>query len=135
MHYYNALTYSYHHRIEGKNANSLGYALQTYLEFEEQFTRTRRHVEDYVKQIDMSTVLQLVQDISNRIIDFERKGMTSNSAKTSTWVALRNQTHSFQPKAILSRTWCNSVRKIMMKTLVILKIIQENVSLEKHPIQ
>jgi hypothetical protein len=107
MHYYNALPSSYHHRLEEKNANSLGSALQTCLEFEEQLTRTCLHVEDYVKQTDMSTVLQLVQDMSNIMIYFERKGVTSTSAETSTQAALRNQTHSFQPKAILSRTWCN----------------------------
>jgi hypothetical protein len=66
MHYYNALPSSYRHRLEEKNANSLGSALQTCLEFEEKLTRTRLLVEDYVKQTDMSTVLQLVQDMRNK---------------------------------------------------------------------
>jgi hypothetical protein len=69
------------------------------------------------------------------MIDFERKGVTSTSVETSTQVALRNQTHSFQPKAILSRTWCNFVRRIMMRTLVRLRRMQENTSLEKYLIQ
>jgi hypothetical protein len=67
------------------------------------------HVEDFVKQNDMSIVLQLVQDMSNQMISFERKGVTSTStpAETSTQASFRNQTNNFQPKAILSRTWCN----------------------------
>jgi len=32
--------------------------------------------------------------------------VTFTSVGTSTQVSLRNQIHSFQPKAILSRTWC-----------------------------
>jgi hypothetical protein len=107
MHYYNALPSSYHHRLEEKNANSLGSTLQTCLEFEEQLTRTGLPVEDYIKQTDMSIVLQLVQDMSNRMISFERKGVASTSAETSTQATLRNQPQSFQPKEILSRAWCN----------------------------
>jgi hypothetical protein len=35
MHYYNTLPSTYHHRLEENNANSLGSALQTCLEFQE----------------------------------------------------------------------------------------------------
>jgi hypothetical protein len=71
--------------------------------------RTRLHVEDFVKQNDTSTVLQMVHDISNQMIAFERKRVTSTSVatETSTWADFRNQTNSFQSKAILPRIWCN----------------------------
>jgi hypothetical protein len=41
------------------------------------------------------------------MISFERKGVDSSSAKSSTQVALRNQTKKFQPRVILSRSRCN----------------------------
>jgi hypothetical protein len=41
------------------------------------------------------------------MIAFERKGVASTSAETSTQVVLRNQPQNFQPKTILSRAWCN----------------------------
>jgi hypothetical protein len=75
--------------------------------------RTGLPKEDFVKQTDMSTVLQLVQDMSNQMISYERKGVTSTSTpvESSTQVVLRNQpTNTLfhnQPKAILSRAWCN----------------------------
>jgi hypothetical protein len=47
--------------------------------------------------------------MSNQIISFKRKGVTSTfaPAETSSHAAFRNQTNSYQPKAILSRTQCN----------------------------
>jgi hypothetical protein len=55
----------------------------------------------------MSIVLQLVHDMRNKMVSFEIKGVNSTSIETSTQVALRNQTHSFQTKGILPRTWFN----------------------------
>jgi hypothetical protein len=54
--------------------------------------RTGLPKEYLVKNIDMSIVLQLFQDMSNRMIAFERKGVTSTSslAQSSTQVVLRN---------------------------------------------
>jgi hypothetical protein len=70
--------------------------------------------EDSIKQNDMSTVLQLVQDMRNRMIVYERKGLTLSSSlvqSSSSQAILRNQptNSSFlnQPKAILSKAWCN----------------------------
>jgi hypothetical protein len=77
MHYYNALPSSYHHRLEEKAIDNLGSALQTCLEYEEQLERTGLPKGDYVKQTDMSAVLQLMQDMNNRMISYERKGITS----------------------------------------------------------
>jgi hypothetical protein len=65
---------------------------------------------DYVKQTDMSAVLQLMQDMNNRMISYERKGITSSSspAETSSQASFRNPNDNpFQPKAIMSRAWCN----------------------------
>jgi hypothetical protein len=52
--------------------------------------------------------------MSNQMISFERKWVTSTSSQveTSTQAAFRNQPKNFQPnnyppKAILSRDWCN----------------------------
>jgi ribonuclease HI len=58
---------------------------------------------------DMSTVLQLMQDINNRMISFERKGITPTATvETSTQAATRNfANNNFQPKSILPRAWCN----------------------------
>jgi len=39
MHYYNAFPHSYHHRLEEKNANSLGSTLQNFLKHEEHALR------------------------------------------------------------------------------------------------
>jgi hypothetical protein len=75
--------------------------------------RTGLPKEDSVKQTDMSTVLQLVQDMSNRMIYYERKGVTSTSSpvESSSQAILRNHptnsTFYNQPKAIISRAWCN----------------------------
>jgi hypothetical protein len=55
----------------------------------------------------MSIVLQLVHDMRNRLIGFERKEIASIFAETSTQYALRNQPQSFQPKEIFSREKCN----------------------------
>jgi hypothetical protein len=83
--------------------------LQTCLEFEEQLAKIGLPSEYYVKQNDISTVLQLVHDKSNWMIAFERKGATSTStlAKTSA----RNQPTNFQTNIqkndILSKIWCN----------------------------
>jgi hypothetical protein len=83
------------------------------LEYEEQMERTSLPKEYFVKQTEMSIVLQLVQDMSNQMISFERKGITTNSipVESSSQVVLRNQPINSlpynQPKAILSRAWCN----------------------------
>jgi hypothetical protein len=64
--------------------------------------------EDFVKKNDMYTIFQLVQDMRNQMISFERIGVTSTSfhVDSSTQVVLRNQlTNTLfhnQPKDILS---------------------------------
>jgi hypothetical protein len=64
MHYYNAFPSPYHHRIEENSIDNLGSALHTCLEYEEQLERTCLPKGDPVKQIDMFSLLQLVQDMN-----------------------------------------------------------------------
>jgi hypothetical protein len=71
MHYYNALPSPYRHRLEEKSIDNLGYALHTCLEYEEQLERASLPQGELVKHIDMSTLLQLVQDMNNHMIVYD----------------------------------------------------------------
>jgi hypothetical protein len=57
MHYYNALPSPYHHRLEEKSIDNLGFALHTFLEYEVQLERTSLPQGESVKETDMSTLL------------------------------------------------------------------------------
>jgi hypothetical protein len=111
MHYYNAFPSPYHHRLEEKAIDNLGSALHTFSEYEEQLERTGLPQGESVRQTDMSALLQLVQDMNNRMIAFERKGIVSPltpGASSSSAPPFRNLVeNNFQPKAILPRSWCN----------------------------
>jgi hypothetical protein len=111
MHYYNALPFPYCHRLEEKAIDNLGSTLHTCSEYEEQLERTGLPQEESVRQTDMSTLLQLVQDMNNHMITFERKGIVSPltpRASSSSAPPFKNLVESnFQPKAILPRSWCN----------------------------
>jgi hypothetical protein len=76
MHYYNALPSPYRHRLEEKSIDNLGSALHTCLEYEEQLERIGLPQRELVKQTNMSALLQLVQDMNNRMIMYERKEMS-----------------------------------------------------------
>jgi hypothetical protein len=78
MHYYIVLPSPYHHRIEEKAMDNLGSTLR--LEYEEKLGRTCLHMGDLVKQTNMSTILQLMQDMNNKMISYERKGISSSSS-------------------------------------------------------
>jgi hypothetical protein len=71
MHYYNALPSPYRHSLEEKSIENLGFALHTCLEYEEILERTGLPKGDSIKQMDMSALLQLVQDMNNRMIAYE----------------------------------------------------------------
>jgi hypothetical protein len=111
MHYYNALPSSYLHRLEEKSIDNLGFALYTCLEYEEQLERTGLPQGESVKQTDMSAILQLVQDMNNHMIAYERKGNVSPltpGASSSYAPSFRNPIeNNFQPKVIMPRSWCN----------------------------
>jgi hypothetical protein len=65
MHYYNVLPYPYQHRLEEKFIDNLGSSLHTCLKYEEQLERIGLPKGDSIKQTNMSSLLQLVQDMNN----------------------------------------------------------------------
>jgi len=90
----------------------------------------------------MSTVLQLVQDMSNPMIAFERKGVISTLAPTETAIqdAFKNQPNNFQPnnfmpKAILLGPWCNFCEDNHDESTYEVKTSEESESLEFFFIQ
>jgi hypothetical protein len=111
IHYYNALPSPYHHGLEEKAIDNLGSALHTFLEYEEQIERTCLPKGDSIKQTNMSTLLQLVQDMNNRMIAYEWKGnvpyLTLGASSSSSPPFKNLNQNKFQPKAIMPRSWCN----------------------------
>ena len=111
MHYYKALPSSYRHRLEEKSIDNLSSALHTFLEYEEQLERTGLPKGELVKQTDMSSLLQIVQDMNNHMIAYERKGNVSPltpGASSSSTPPFRNPVeNNFHPKDILPRSWFN----------------------------
>jgi hypothetical protein len=73
MHYYNALTSPYRHRIEEKAIENICSALQISLEYEEKLERTGLPKVHLVKKTYMSAILQLIQYMNNRMISYEQK--------------------------------------------------------------
>jgi hypothetical protein len=63
--------------IEENSIDNIGSTLYTCLKYKEQLERTCLPHGESVKQIDMSSLLHLVQDMNNRMIEFERKGTVS----------------------------------------------------------
>jgi hypothetical protein len=111
MHYYNAFPSPYHHRLEEKAIDNFSSALHTCSEYEEQIEITGLPQGESVRWKDMSALLQLVQDMNNHMIAFERKGTVSPltpGASSSSAPPFRNPVeNNFQPKAILPWSWCN----------------------------
>jgi hypothetical protein len=111
MHYYNFLPSPYRHRLEEKIIDNLGSALHTCLEYEKQLERTSLPKGDSVKQMDMSALLQLVQHMNIQMIAYERKGnvpsLTPGASSSSSPPFRNTNEKNFQPKATMSRSWCN----------------------------
>jgi hypothetical protein len=111
MHYYNALNSPYHHRIEEKGIDNLGSTLHTFLEYEEQLERTCLPGGDLIKHTYMFSLLQLVQDMNNQMIAYERKGnvpsLTPGTSSSSAPPFRNPNENNFQPKAIMPCSWCN----------------------------
>jgi hypothetical protein len=116
MHYYNEFPSPYHHKLEEKAIDNLGSTLHTFSEHEEQLERTGLPQGESVRQADMSALLQLVQDMNNRMISFEHKGivnpLTPGPSSSSTPPFRGLAENNFQPKAILG---VNFVRNTMKK--------------------
>jgi hypothetical protein len=111
MHYYNSLPSPYRHRLEEKAIDNLGSALHTCLEYEEQLEIIGLPKGDSIRETYMSSLLQLVHDMNNRIIVYERKGnvpLLTLGASFSSSPSFRNPNeNNFQPKAIMAHSWCN----------------------------
>jgi hypothetical protein len=71
MHYYNVLPSLYCHRLEENSIDNLGSTLHDLLEYEEKLERMGLPKGDLVKQTNMSTIIQLMQDMNNRTIAYE----------------------------------------------------------------
>jgi hypothetical protein len=111
MHYNNALPCPYHHRIKEKAIENLSSALHTSLEYEEKLERTSLPKGDSIKQTNMSSLIQLVQDMNIQMISYERKGnvpsLTHKEYSSSTTPFRNTKENNFHPKSIVSRSWCN----------------------------
>jgi hypothetical protein len=111
MHYYNALPSSYRHRLEENAIDNICSPLHTCLEYEDQLERTGLPKGVSVKKLDMSSLLQLIHDMKNRMIAYERKGSVSSPtpvASSSSSMPFRNTNeNTFHPNSIMSRSWCN----------------------------
>jgi hypothetical protein len=59
----------------------------------------------------MSALLQLVQDMNNRMIEYERKGnvpyITHGSSSSSAPRFRNPNENNFHPKVIMPHSWCN----------------------------
>jgi hypothetical protein len=79
-------------------------------EYEEQLERTGLPKGDSIKQTDMSSLLQLVQDMKNQMIAYERKGnvpsLVPRESSSSSPPFRNTNENNFQPKAIMSHNWC-----------------------------
>jgi hypothetical protein len=109
MHYYNALPSPYHHRLKEKFIDNPGSALHTCLEYEEQLERRGLPQGELVEQIYMSALLQIVQDMNNHMIVYERKGNVSPITPTtssSSAPTFRSTIENFKPKSIMPRSCC-----------------------------
>ena len=65
---------------------------------------------DLIKQTYMLVILQLMQDMNNRMIAYEQKGISSSSSPrdSSSLAPFRNTNERiFHPKAIMTHTWCS----------------------------
>jgi hypothetical protein len=111
MYYENALPSPYRHRLEEKSIFNLSFSLHTCLDYEEQLERTGLPQGELVKKTDMSSLLQLVQDMNNHMIAYERKGTVSPltpGASSSSASPFRNPIeNNFQTKSIIPRSGCN----------------------------
>jgi len=83
IHYYNTLPPIFRNSLEDKNITELSVALQSCLEFEEQALRKGLLLNDPSKNIDMTVVLQLMQDMSNQMISFEKRIPSLSTVNTS----------------------------------------------------
>jgi hypothetical protein len=111
MNYYNALPFPYWHSLEEKSIENLSSTLHTCLQYEEQLERTCLPKGDSIKHTNMSSLLQLVQDMNNRMIAYKKKGnvpsLTPGASSSSSPYFRNPNENKFHPKSIMPRSWCN----------------------------
>jgi hypothetical protein len=135
------MCYLLHIVIESKKRIStiLVPALHTCLEYEEKLERMGLPKGDLVKQTYMFALLQLVQDMNNRMIAYERKGNSSSSCPWGIFFFLRYLLGILMKILFSQRPLCiavgvTSVKKIMKKVLAKLRKMPKIRSLAKGPI-
>ena len=98
MHYYNEFPSPYIQRIEEKAIDNIGSTLHTFLEYREKLEITGLPKGDSVKKTYMSALLQLVQDMNNQMMAYERKGNVpslTHGASSSSSTPFRNTNKKF----------------------------------------
>lgn len=73
INYYDTIPHVYKNILEDKFINDIATSLQTYLEYEDQIKRIGLHVCYTNKSQEITSILQLMQDINNHMISFERR--------------------------------------------------------------
>jgi hypothetical protein len=111
MHYYNALPSPYHHRLEEKAIDNLGSLCTLAQSMRNNLNELVYPRENQLDRWICPALLQLVQDMNNRMIAFEWKGtvnpLTPGASSSSAPPFRSPVENNFQPKAILPRSWCN----------------------------
>ena len=87
--------------------NFLGSALQTCIEFEEQNLRTGLPFDQSGSKTDMTSMLQMMQDMHNRMISFEHRMMTDPKPIQDPPFRLMSRPEKSQSNESSVRHWCN----------------------------
>lgn len=126
IHYYNTLPPIFRNRLEDKNITKLSVVLQSCLEFEEHALRTGLPLNDTSKTTDMTVVLQLMQDMNNRMISFEQRIPSLSNVNAATLLPPLNQ--QMVSHTLLTRPFCNFFEEHHdPKTCDLLKLSRERV--------
>jgi len=128
IHYYNNLPAIFRNHLEDKNITELSVALQSCLKFEEQALRTGLPLNDPTKNPYMTVVLQLMQDMRNRMISFEQRIPYLSVVNTSSLLPPPNQQSVNHTRTLLTRPFCNFCEEHHdPKTCKVLKSTRERV--------
>lgn len=87
--------------------NCLGSALQTCIEFEEQNLRIGLPFDQSGSKTDMTTMLQMMQEMHNRMISFEHRLVTDPKMTQAPPLCLMSRPEISQSGESSMRHWCN----------------------------
>lgn len=73
IHYFNIIQPIYKNSIDEKVVDNIATNLQTFLEYEDHIQRTSLNIVETNKNSKMTTILQLMEDINNIMLSFERR--------------------------------------------------------------